>query len=104
MILRGAWAPSILNEERNDNQLRPEEILLTLLEQGETDAIQACQHEAIKRGFHFISLPKKINLGNAASENHYKQASCTQQNGSLTLTPNDGKRGYKNIIIQKTIS
>jgi hypothetical protein len=82
----------ILNEERNDNQLCPEEILLTLLEQGETDAIQAYKHEAIKRGFHFISLPKEVNLGDAASENYYKQASCTQQNGSLTLTPNDGKR------------
>jgi hypothetical protein len=53
----------ILNEERNDNQLCPEEILLTLLEQGETDAIQAYKHEAIKRGFHFISLPKEVNLG-----------------------------------------
>jgi hypothetical protein len=56
---------SILNGERNDNQLRPEEILLTLLEQGETDAIQVYKH---------------------------KQASRTQQDGSLTLTPNDGKR------------
>ena len=69
----------------------------TLLEQVETDAIQAYKHEAIKWGwFHFISLPKEVNLGDAAFENHYKQASRTRQNGSLTLTPNDGK-----IWIQK---
>ena len=65
MILRGASSSSIVNEERNDNQLRPEEILLTLLEQGETDAIQAYKHESIKRGFHFISLAKEVNLGDA---------------------------------------
>jgi hypothetical protein len=83
---RSLSSSSILNGERNDNQLHPEEILLTLLEQGEADAIQAYKHESIKRGFHFISLPKEVNLGDAASENHYKQASCTRQNGSLTLT------------------
>jgi hypothetical protein len=59
---RGLSSSSILNGERNDNQLRPEEILLILLEQGETDAIQAYKHELIKRGFHFISLPKKSIL------------------------------------------
>src|SRR5205085_1952861 len=49
---------AILNGgERNSNQLRPEEILLTLLEQGEADAIPAYKHEAIERGFPFISLP-----------------------------------------------
>lgn len=57
---------SILNGERNKDQLRPEEILLTLLEQGEADAIPAYKHEAIERGFPFISLPPQINLGNPA--------------------------------------
>jgi hypothetical protein len=89
---RSLSSSSILNGERNDNQLRPEEILLTLLEQGEADAIPAYKHEAIERGFHFIRLLKEVNLGDAAFENHYKQASRTQQDGSLTLTPNDGKR------------
>lgn len=77
---------SILNGERNKDQLRPEEILLTLLEQGEADAIPAYKHEAIERGFPFISLPPQINLGNPAFANYYKQASCTtQQDGSLTF-------------------
>lgn len=40
---------SILGGERNQNQLRPEEILPTLLETGEADAIPAYKHEAISR-------------------------------------------------------
>ena len=77
---------SILNGERNKDQLRPEEILLTLLEQGEADAIPSYKHEAIERGFPFINLPPQINLGNPAFANYYKQASCTtQQQGTLTF-------------------
>jgi molybdate/tungstate transport system substrate-binding protein len=47
----------ILKGERNQDQIRPEEILLTLLETGEADAIPAYKHEAIERGLPFISLP-----------------------------------------------
>jgi molybdate/tungstate transport system substrate-binding protein len=90
---------SILNGERNGNQLRPEEILLTLLEQGEADAIPAYKHEAIERGFPFISLPPQINLGDPAFANYYKQASCTQQNGSLTF----GKPIVFDITIPNTV-
>lgn len=90
---------SILNGERNGNQLRPEEILLTLLEQGEADAIPSYKHEAIERGFPFISLPPQINLGDPAFANYYKQASCTQQNGSLTF----GKPIVFDITIPNTV-
>jgi molybdate/tungstate transport system substrate-binding protein len=76
---------SILKGERNQDQLRPEEILPTLLETGEADAIPAYKHEAIERGFPFISLPPQINLGDPAFASYYKQASCTQQNGSLSF-------------------
>ena len=93
-------SPSILNGERNKDQLRPEEILLTLLEQGEADAIPAYKHEAIERGFPFISLPPQINLGNPAFANYYKQASCTtQQDGSLTY----GKPIVFDITIPNTV-
>ena len=57
---------SILKGERNQDQLRPEEILPTLLETGESDAIIAYKHEAIERGFPFISHPPQINLGDPA--------------------------------------
>jgi molybdate/tungstate transport system substrate-binding protein len=53
---------SILNGESNPNQLRPEEILFTLLETGEADAIPAYKHEPIERGFPLISLSPQINL------------------------------------------
>jgi molybdate/tungstate transport system substrate-binding protein len=76
-------------EEDNDGKLRPEEILLTLLEQGEADAVPAYKHEAIERGFPFINLPPQINLGNPDFANYYKQAACRQQQqketGSLTF-------------------
>jgi molybdate/tungstate transport system substrate-binding protein len=76
---------SILKGERNQDQVRPEELLLTLLETGEADAIPAYKHEAIERGFPFISLPPQINLGDPTFANYYKQASCTQLDGSLTF-------------------
>jgi molybdate/tungstate transport system substrate-binding protein len=76
---------SILKGERNQDQVRPEELLLTLLETGEADAIPAYKHEAVERGFPFISLPPQINLGDPAFASYYKQASCTQLDGSLTF-------------------
>jgi len=90
---------SILKGERNQDQVRPEEILPTLLETGEADAIPAYKHEAIERGFPFISLPPQINLGDPAFASYYKQASCTQQNGSLSF----GKPIVFNITIPNTV-
>ena len=90
---------SILKGERNQDQVRPEELLLTLLETGEADAIPAYKHEAIERGFPFISLPPQINLGDPAFASYYKQASCTQQDGSL----NFGKPIVFDITIPNTV-
>jgi molybdate/tungstate transport system substrate-binding protein len=90
---------SILNGESNPNQLRPEEILFTLLETGEADAIPAYKHEAIERGFPFISLSPQINLGDPAFASYYKQASCTQQDGTL----NFGKPIVFDITIPNTV-
>jgi molybdate/tungstate transport system substrate-binding protein len=90
---------SILKGERNQDQVRPEELLLTLLETGEADAIPAYKHEAIERGFPFISLPPQINLGDPAFAGYYKQASCTQLDGSL----NFGKPIVFDITIPNTV-
>ena len=90
---------SILNGERNPAQLRPEEILFTLLETGEADAVPAYKHEAIERGFPFISLSPQINLGDPAFASYYKQASCTQQDG----TSNFGKPIVFDITIPNTV-
>jgi molybdate/tungstate transport system substrate-binding protein len=90
---------SILKGERNPDQVRPEELLLTLLDTGEADAIPAYKHEAIERGFPFISLPSQINLGDPAFASYYKQAGCTQQDGSL----NFGKPIVFDITIPNTV-
>ena len=90
---------SILKGERNQDQLRPEELLLTLLETGEADAIPAYKHEVIERGFPFISLPPQINLGDPAFASYYKQASCTQLHGTL----NFGKPIVFDVTIPNTV-
>ncbi len=90
---------SILKGERNPDQVRPEELLLTLLDTGEADAIPAYKHEAIERGFPFISLPPQVNLGDPAFASYYKQASCAQLEGSL----NFGKPIVFDITIPNTV-
>jgi len=92
-------ASLILNGERNQDQVRPEELLLTLLETGEADAIPAYKHEAVERGFPFISLPPQVNLGDPAFASYYKQAGCTQLGGSISL----GKPIVFDITIPNTV-
>jgi molybdate/tungstate transport system substrate-binding protein len=91
---------SILKGERNQDQLRPGEILLKLLETGKADAIPAFKHEAIEKGFPFISLPPQVNLGDPAFASYYKQASCTQLNGTL----NFGKPIVFDVTIPNTVT
>ena len=69
------------------------------MDAGEADAIPAYKHEAIERGFPFITLPPQINLGEPAFASYYKQAGCTQQDGSL----NFGKPIVFDITIPNTI-
>ncbi|MFZ0512575.1 MAG: substrate-binding domain-containing protein [Candidatus Nitrosopolaris sp.] len=69
------------------------------METGEADAIQAYKHEAIERGFPFMSLPSQINLGDPAFASYYKQASCTQLDGNLIF----GKPIVFDITIPKTV-
>lgn len=88
---------SILKGERNQDQVRPEELLLTLLETGEADAIPAYKHEAVERGFPFISLPPQINLGDPTFASYYKQA--TQLYGAS----NFGKPIVFDITIPNTV-
>jgi molybdate/tungstate transport system substrate-binding protein len=74
---------SVLRGERNTDQLRPEETLITLLEIGEADAIPVYKHEAIERGLPFISLPPEINLGSLQFADYYKQDSYKLQSGRM---------------------
>ena len=67
----------ILGDDRNPKQIFPEEILNTILETGQVDAIVAYKHEAISKGLPYITLPPEINLGNPYFSNFYKKASYT---------------------------
>jgi molybdate/tungstate transport system substrate-binding protein len=69
------------------------------LETGEADAIPTYKHEAVERGFPFISLPPQINLGDPAFASYYKQASCTQYKGTLSF----GKPIVFDVTIPNTV-
>ena len=68
----------ILAEDRNKEQIFPEEILKSLLESGQIDAVAAYKHEAIARGLPYITLPSQINLGDPRYSSFYDQVSYTQ--------------------------
>lgn len=71
----------ILGDDRNPDQLLPEETLMTTLEQGQIDAVEAYRHEAVARGLPYIVLPKEINLSDPSFSNFYKEASYTLGSG-----------------------
>jgi molybdate/tungstate transport system substrate-binding protein len=73
----------ILGEDRNTEQLLPEETLKTILEQGQIDASAAYKHEAVARGLPYITLPKEINLSDPTLSDFYKQASYTLSTGTV---------------------
>jgi molybdate/tungstate transport system substrate-binding protein len=71
----------ILGEDRNPKQIFPEEILKTILEQGQLDAVAAYKHEAVARELPYITLPPEINLADPTFSNFYKTASYSLVNG-----------------------
>lgn len=72
----------ILGYDRNPKQIFPEEILKTILEQSQLDAVAAYKHEAVARGLPYITLPQEINLSDLAFSNFYKTASYTLENSN----------------------
>lgn len=68
----------ILGKDRNSEQIFPEEILKSILESGQIDAVAAYKHEAIARGLPYITLPPQINLGDPKYSSFYNQAFYTQ--------------------------
>ena len=76
---------SILRGERNLDFIRPEEVLMTLLESGEADAVSAYMHEAIERGLPFIRLPPEISLGYPEFADFYKKANYTTESGKIIV-------------------
>jgi molybdate/tungstate transport system substrate-binding protein len=75
----------ILGDDRNTKQIFPEEILKTILEQGQLDAVAAYKHEAVARGLPFITLPPQINLADPSFVDFYRNGSYTLGNGGQTV-------------------
>ncbi len=89
----------ILGEDRNPKQIFPEEILKTILESGQLDAVVAYKHESVSRGLPYITLPKEINLGDPSFSAFYKNANYTSESGQNTIY---GEPIYLSITIPKT--
>ncbi len=70
-------AKSILGEDRNAEQIVPEEVALARLQTGEVDAIWAYSTESISRGLDVVDLPPQINLGDPKESAFYFAASVT---------------------------
>lgn len=70
----------ILGDDRNTKQIFPEEILKTILEQGQLDAVAAYKHEAVARGLPYITLPPQINLADPKFIDFYRKGSYTLGN------------------------
>lgn len=90
----------IMGDNRNPKQIFPEEILKTILEQGQLDAVAAYKHEAIARGLPYITLPPQINLADPTFVNFYKNASYTLENGGQTIY---GEPIYFSFTIPATV-
>ena len=65
----------ILGEDRNKEQILPEEILKSILDSGQIDATAAYKHEAIAKGLPYITLPDQINLSEPNYTNFYNKIS-----------------------------
>ena len=89
----------ILGEDRNPKQIFPEEVLKTILESGQLDAVFSYKHEAVSRGLPYITLPKEINLGDPSFSAFYKKANYTSESGQNTIY---GEPIYFSITIPKT--
>ena len=90
----------ILGADRNTKQIFPEEILKTILEQGQLDAVASYKHEAIARGLSYISLPAQINLGDPTFADFYRKASYIMESGGQTVF---GKPIYFSFTIPTTV-
>ena len=90
----------IMGEDRNPKQLFPEEILKTILEQGQLDAVAAYKHEAVARGLPYITLPPQINLADPTFVDYYKMGSYILENRDQTIY---GEPIYFSFTIPTTV-
>jgi molybdate/tungstate transport system substrate-binding protein len=103
----------ILGADRNPEQIFPEEVLRSILESGQIDAIAAYKHEAITRGLPYITLAPQINLGDLKYSDFYRQGSYTLHSNDIvfghpiffsytiptTVRNLDGAKSFANFLI-----
>jgi molybdate/tungstate transport system substrate-binding protein len=65
----------IIGEDRNKQQIFPEEVLKSILDSGQIDATAAYKHEAIAKGLSYITLSDQINLSEPNYTNFYNKIS-----------------------------
>jgi molybdate/tungstate transport system substrate-binding protein len=75
----------ILGDNRNTKQIFPEEILKTILEQGQLDAVAAYKHEAVARGLPYITLPPQISLADPKYIDFYRNGSYALEKDGQTV-------------------
>jgi molybdate/tungstate transport system substrate-binding protein len=73
----------ILGEDRNKEQILPEEILKSILDSGQIDATAAYKHEAIAKGLPYITLPDQINLSEPNYTIFYNKISYKLETGEI---------------------
>jgi molybdate/tungstate transport system substrate-binding protein len=89
-----------LGDDRNAKQIFPEEILKTILEQGQLDAVAAYKHEAVARGLPCITLPPQINLEDPTFTEFYNSGSYTLGKDGQTVF---GEPIYFSLTIPTTV-
>jgi molybdate/tungstate transport system substrate-binding protein len=90
----------IMGNDRNPKQIFPEEILKTILEQGQLDGVAAYRHEAVARGLPYITLPPQINLADPTFIDFYKKGSYTLGRDGQTVY---GEPIYFSFTIPTTV-
>jgi molybdate/tungstate transport system substrate-binding protein len=90
----------IMGDDKNPRQIFPEEILKTILEQGQLDAVAAYKHESVARGLPHITLPPQINLADPKYIDLYKKVSYTLENGGQNV---HGEPIYFSFTIPTTV-
>ena len=90
----------IMGDDRNAKQIFPEEILKTILEQGQLDAVAAYKHEAVARGLPYITLPPQINLADPTFIDFYRNGSYTLRKDGQTVF---GEPIYFSFTIPTTV-
>jgi molybdate/tungstate transport system substrate-binding protein len=90
----------IMGDDRGTKQIFPEEILKTILEQGQLDAVAAYKHESVARGLPYITLPPQINLADPKYVDFYRNGSYTLEKDGQTVF---GEPIYFSFTIPTTV-